>query len=104
MLEGPGVESEGREPTCVQGWGSVMGTHPGTMGLPPLAPPASFGKAPGTAAKLYSKVSVSLKWSPTSRGPRVAPSKGCAHRIGHEEVQPGLLAISFPFFSFVAQS
>lgn len=31
----------------------AMGTHPGTMRLPPLAPLASFGTALGTAAKLY---------------------------------------------------
>lgn len=45
---------------CPRAGAGVVGTHPGTTGLPPLAPPASFGKVPSTAAKLYSEVSVSL--------------------------------------------
>lgn len=42
MLDGPEVESEGREPTCVQGWGKCHGDTPRHHGAAPLAPPASL--------------------------------------------------------------
>lgn len=66
VLDGLKVTGEGREPSCVhtaalsQGWGRSCGDTARHYGAAPTAPPASFGKAPGTAAKLYSEVSVSL--------------------------------------------